>query len=50
MDKKDLKGSIIYGSVICCGMGAAVEFGLALTAILKGEPAAENIASAVFAK
>lgn len=36
--------------ITSCGMGAAVEFGLALTAILKGEPAAETIASAVFAK
>ncbi|MBQ4592787.1 MAG: DJ-1/PfpI family protein [Clostridia bacterium] len=36
--------------VTACGMGAAVEFGLALTAILKGEQAAETIASAVFAK
>lgn len=36
--------------ITACGMGAAVEFGLALTAILKGEPAAKQIASAVFAK
>lgn len=36
--------------ITACGMGAAVEFGLALTAILKGEQAAETIASAVFAK
>ena len=36
--------------VTACGMGAAVEFGLTLTAILKGEKAAETIASAVFAK
>lgn len=36
--------------VTACGMGAAVEFGLKLTAILKGEEAAEKIASAVFAK
>jgi len=36
--------------ITACGMGAAVEFGLALTAILKGEQAADTIASAVFAK
>ena len=36
--------------ITACGMGAAVEFGLALTAILKGEQAADAIASAVFAK
>ncbi len=32
------------------GMGVAVEFGLALTAILKGEETAESIAAAIFAK
>ncbi len=32
------------------GMGVAVEFGLALTAILKGEETAEAIAAATFAK
>lgn len=36
--------------VTACGMGAAVEFGLTLVAILKGEQAAEKISSAVFAK
>ncbi len=53
-----LDGAVVTGGrvevdgtfITACGMGAAVEFGLALTAILKGEQAAEEIASAVFAK
>lgn len=36
--------------ITACGMGAAVEFGLALAAILKGEETAKSIAAAVFAK
>lgn len=53
-----LDGAVVTGGrvevdgnfVTARGMGAAVEFGLTLTAILKGETAADAIASATFAK
>ncbi|MGN1345279.1 MAG: DJ-1 family glyoxalase III [Eubacteriales bacterium] len=56
--EKYLEGANVTGGrvevdgtwITACGMGAAVEFALTLTAILKGETAADAIASAIRAK
>lgn len=56
--EKYLEGAVLTGGrveedgnfITACGMGAALEFALALTKRLKGEDEAERIASSVLAK
>ncbi len=56
--EKDLEGAILTGGrveidgtfVTGCGMGAALEFSLALTRLLKGDEAADKLFAAVLAK
>ena len=56
--EKDLEGAVLTGGrvevdgtfVTGCGMGAALEFSLALTRLLKGDEAADKLFAAVLAK
>ena len=52
-----LEGAVVGGRVrtdgnviTACGMGAAVEFGLAITEVLKGKSTAQKIKDAVLAR
>ncbi len=49
--KAEVGGRVVRDGrfITACGMGAAVEFGLALVSALKGEPKAEALSAAVLA-
>ena len=51
LPKSDIGGRVVVDGkcVTSCGMGAALEFGLALVEVLKGKNAAETLAKAVLA-